>query len=109
MVEKYGGKKSHIPYLLHHYKDFPICVTYGVILRYMGTSLQHCGFGGFVECLGNSLSEKATTGCEVGLARKFTKSILSGKSHLLLKNENHDNRKSTKQTKSPDIFLPGRS
>ncbi|KAL7108681.1 hypothetical protein ACP275_06G127200 [Erythranthe tilingii] len=48
-------------------------------------------------------------GGEVGLARKCIESILTVKSHLLLKNENHDNRKSTKQTKSPDIFLPGRS
>ncbi|KAL7090556.1 hypothetical protein ACP275_12G048500 [Erythranthe tilingii] len=46
---------------------------------------------------------------EVGLARKCIESILTGKSHLLLNNENHDNRKSTKQTKSPDIFLPDRS
>ncbi|XP_012851583.1 PREDICTED: uncharacterized protein LOC105971282 [Erythranthe guttata] len=30
--------------------------------------------------------------------------ILYRKRQQLLKNENHDNRKSTKQTKSPDIF-----
>ncbi|KAL7121530.1 hypothetical protein ACP275_02G187700 [Erythranthe tilingii] len=50
----------------------------------------------------DDLIERLRDGGEVGLARKFTESILTG-------NENHDNRKSEKQTKLPDIFLPGQS
>ncbi|XP_012843827.1 PREDICTED: uncharacterized protein LOC105963889 [Erythranthe guttata] len=62
------------------------------------------------ECaLYDHLIERLRNGGEVGLARKFTESIEAGKIHLLLKNENDDNCKSEKQTKLPEIFLPGQS